>query len=220
MHGLVMGSYVALWIVVLLLSVGLAALAGQIGILYRRLEPAGARIMNAGPTIGEPVAPFVGVDIFGREVKLPGSDGRATLLMFVSPGCVMCDEVLPALKSVARQEKRYLSVVLASFSGNDTSNKAYVAQQDLSRWPYVFSFELAHRFAVSGAPYALLMDGEGVLRTKGLVNSREHLDSLLNVLDGEYENVQSFWASQQPRPESTKIEIGSGSTVEEAGARG
>ena len=60
MSALLTGSYIALWILVIFLTLALAALARQIGILYRRLAPAGARIMNAGPTIGERIVPFTG----------------------------------------------------------------------------------------------------------------------------------------------------------------
>ena len=65
MSALLTGSYIALWILVIFLTLALAALARQIGILYRRLAPAGARIMNAGPTIGERIVPFTGRDIDG-----------------------------------------------------------------------------------------------------------------------------------------------------------
>lgn len=137
------------------------------------------------------------------------------MITFVSPGCAMCDEVIPALKAIASQEKR-IKVLLASFAGNDASNRAYAAQHRLSHLPYLFSFELAHRFSVTSAPYALLIDERGVLRTKGLVNSREHLDSLLNVLDGDHENVQAYWASREQQPETSEVKIESKPTAASA----
>ena len=76
----------------------------------------------------------------------------------------MCNEVIPALKSLAHQEKHRVNIVLASFAGDETSNKSYVEEHSLSHLPYVFSFDLAHTFAISGAPYALVIDQEGILR--------------------------------------------------------
>ena len=43
---------------------------------------------------------------------------------------------------------------------------------------------------ITTVPYALLLDGEGILRCKGIVNSLSHLESLLNVLDSGYASVQ------------------------------
>lgn len=220
MSALLTGSYVALWILVIFLTLALAALARQIGILYRRLTPAGARVMNAGPTIGERIVPFTGRDIYGRSVSLPLANQRPTLLMFLSPGCPMCNEVIPALKSVAQQEKHRLNIVLASFAGDESSNRSYVEEHGLSHLPYVFSFDLAHMFTISGAPYALVVDQAGILRTKGLVNNREHLDSLLNVLDGDYENIQAFWESRARKSESSGPDTNSRSAVDPAAARG
>jgi methylamine dehydrogenase accessory protein MauD len=209
MHGVMMASYIALWLVVILLSVGLAALAGQIGILHRRLEPAGARVMNAGPSIGESIAVSTQKDIYGRYITFPITSEGATLITFVSPGCAMCDEVMPAVKALAQQEKHHIRVILASFAGDEASNRAYAAQHHLSGLPYLFSFQLAHQFSITNAPYALLIDDRGVLRTKGLVNNREHLDSLLNVLDGPFQNVQTYWASRERQLETSGEKVGS-----------
>jgi len=45
---------------------------------------------------------------------------------------------------------------------------------------------------VSRLPYAVLIDERGVIRAKGLVNSREHLESLFNAKELGVGTVQDY----------------------------
>ena len=45
----------------------------------------------------------------------------------------------------------------------------------------VESIDLAPVRATVHAPFAVLLDGEGVVKAKGLVNTREQLESLFNA---------------------------------------
>ena len=40
--------------------------------------------------------------------------------------------------------------------------------------------------------FALLIDAGGVLRSKGLVNSREHLESLVEAMDSGFASIQDY----------------------------
>jgi hypothetical protein len=62
----------------------------------------------------------------------------------------------------------------------------------------VQSFELGMRFEVAKLPYAVLIDAAGVLRGKGLVNSREHLESLLESMDSGYATIQDYLNAEPP----------------------
>jgi len=48
------------------------------------------------------------------------------------------------------------------------------------------------RFEVGKLPYAVLIGPDGVLRSKGLVNSREHLESLVESMDSGFESIQDY----------------------------
>ena len=48
------------------------------------------------------------------------------------------------------------------------------------------------RFRVAKLPYAVLIDEAGRVRAKGLVNSREQLDSLLTAREIGVASVQDF----------------------------
>ena len=45
----------------------------------------------------------------------------------------------------------------------------------------MLSADLGMTYRVSRLPYAVLIDERGVIRAKGLINSREHLESLFNA---------------------------------------
>ena len=54
------------------------------------------------------------------------------------------------------------------------------------------STELGTSFRVSRLPYAVLIDAQGLVAAKGLVNSREQLDSLLNAHDMGTPTIQKY----------------------------
>jgi methylamine dehydrogenase accessory protein MauD len=82
-------------------------------------------------------------------------------------------------------------VVLAS-DGEAAAHLAFVREQGLEAMPYVLSTELGMGFRVSRLPYAVLLDPQGVVAAKGLVNSREQLDSLLNAHDMGTPSIQHY----------------------------
>jgi methylamine dehydrogenase accessory protein MauD len=194
---LLMGSYFALWIVVVLLSLALAALARQIGVLYRRLPPAGARMGNPGPEVGKALEPFVGMDLYGETLHIPDPRGRGTALIFVSPGCSACEALTPALKAASRQEKKRFKLILVGLSGDEESNRAYVQKQGLSGLPFIVSPAFSPSFEVSATPYVVLVDHAGVVLSKGVVNRREHLDSILNSTTVGYHSIEAMVAAKQ-----------------------
>jgi len=174
-------SNAVLWVVVVALALVVLALARQVGLLHERLGPAGALALAGGPKPGE-AAPALEVEDFaGRRIALGGADaaGRSLLLVFVSPTCPVCRTLLPALRSLAKRE-RNLRVVLAS-DGPREEHEAFVREHALSELGYVLSQPLGLAYRVPRLPWAALVDAREVLRSQGLVNSREHLESLLEA---------------------------------------
>ena len=71
----------------------------------------------------------------------------------------------------------------------------------LAQVPCTVSLDLNEKYQVTTAPYAVLIDAQGVVRSKGAVNHAEHLESLLNVLDEGYASVQDWYYSEvKPLP--------------------
>jgi methylamine dehydrogenase accessory protein MauD len=51
-------------------------------------------------------------------------------------------------------------------------------------------------YRVQRLPFAVLTDGAGVVRAKGLVNNREQLESLFNALKAGVASLQQFVAAR------------------------
>lgn len=186
-------SNAVLWVVVLVLAVVILALVRQIGVLYERVAPAGALMMPKGPAIGD-AAPVVTAEALAggtREVGGPRDDQRSTLVFFLSPTCPVCKTLLPALRSAARAERRWLDVLLAS-DGPRAEHEAFVRAEGLESFPYVLSTALGVSYQVAKLPYAILLDGQGIVRAKGLVNTREHLESLFEAKERGLASVQEY----------------------------
>ena len=51
-------------------------------------------------------------------------------------------------------------------------------------------------YQVSKLPFAVLIDANGTLQSKGLVNTREHLESLIESMDLGIATVQEYVGAQ------------------------
>jgi methylamine dehydrogenase accessory protein MauD len=187
-------SNAVLWAVVIVLCVALLAVIRQLGVLHERLAPVGALMLAKGLKVGEP-APAITVEDLDRRSITFGTaraDDRATLLMFVSPTCPVCKALLPVLKSSLASERDWLDIVLAS-DGENAVQREFVQAQRLNNFPYVVSAALGIAFQVSRLPYAALIDAQGVLRARGIVNSREHLESLFEAKRLGFPSIQDYF---------------------------
>jgi methylamine dehydrogenase accessory protein MauD len=48
------------------------------------------------------------------------------------------------------------------------------------------------KYQVSKLPFAVLIGADGALKSKGLVNSREHLESLIEAMDTGIATLQEY----------------------------
>jgi len=175
-------SNVVLWILVLVLAGVVVALARQIGVLYERIAPVGALTLGRGPAVGDKPAIVAAVALDGHtwQIGAPSADGRGTLLFFLSVTCPVCKSLLPVLRALAREERTRLQVILAG-DGNPDEYRALARAHGVEDLPCVLSPALGMTWQVPRLPYAVLLDAAGTIRSKGLVNTREHLESLLEA---------------------------------------
>jgi methylamine dehydrogenase accessory protein MauD len=184
-------SVILLWLAVIALAVLLWALSRQVGVLFERVAPMGALVTDAGPAVGEASPAFSLRALRGEAVEIGGAQPMPTLVFFLAPTCPVCKKLIPVLKALVRDEGRKLRVVLAS-DGEAAEHERFVAAQGLQAMPYVLSTELGMGYRVSRLPYAVLLDASGHVAAKGLVNSREQLDSLLNAHDMAAPTIQQY----------------------------
>lgn len=186
-------SNVILWLVVLILAAVVVALVRQVGVLHERVAPAGALVGREGPRVGEVVPQLMLVDWSGHPMAIGGADAerKSTLLVFVSPSCPVCETMLAILDAVLRTEHGWLRLVLAS-DGPREEHEAFVRAHGLAARPYVLSRELGFAYQVAKLPYGVLIDAHGVLRARGLINTREHVESLFEAMERGVGSVQEY----------------------------
>jgi len=186
-------SNIVLWVIVLALVAVVVALTRQIGVLYERVAPAGALMLNNRVETGMQGPRFTLESLTGDTVEIgaPLEAGRGQLLFFLSPDCPVCDSLLPVIRSGAKSERDWLSVVLAS-DGSEADHTGFITDKGLWEFPYVVSRELGMSYGVGKLPYAVLLDEEGKVASLGIVNSREHLESLFEAKERKVASIQEY----------------------------
>ena len=187
-------SNALLWALVLALGVIVVALARQVGVLHERLAPVGALATQPGPAVGEAAPELALADLSGGLVRIGGASdvGERTLLFFLSPTCPVCETLLPTLLRAAGAEPK-LRVLFAS-DGDVDEHRTFSREHGLPPERYVVSMELGVRFQVAKLPYAVLIDEAGVVRSKGIVNTREHVESLFEAHARGVASIQEYLA--------------------------
>ncbi len=186
-------SNIVLWILVVVMAVVIFALTRQIGVLFERVAPAGALAVNQNLKVGQE-APALSLQTLDSKLLTVGgvaADGKSQLLFWVSPDCPVCKTLIPALKSAARAEADWINLVLAS-DGMELDHQGYVAQYGLQDHPYVVSELLGKTYGVAKLPYAVVIDEQGKVASMGIVNSREHLESLFEAKEHKVASIQDY----------------------------
>jgi methylamine dehydrogenase accessory protein MauD len=157
------------------------------------VQPAGALKLAQALNAGQP-APVIDVtDMSGTPRRIGAAHplGHDTLVVFVSPTCPVCKSILPSLRAIRRRERPPVEVVLAS-DGSRLEHADFIAAEGLGEFIYVLSEPLGLAYAAGRLPYAVLLDGGGIVRASGLVNSREHLDSLFEAKERGVGSLQEL----------------------------
>jgi len=191
-------SQILSWIVILGMGLALLALARQVGVLHTRLAPAGALMTGKGPVVGEP-APVLEVETLDGVPLSIGktlAKGRMQLLLFVSPHCPLCKELIPIARNFAKAEQ--LDIV---FVGDDDASEqqAMIARLEMGGLPFVNGPLVGRTFHVDRLPHAVLIGDSGAVLSKGLVNSREHLESLITAHEMGVVSVQDYLAHSKAK---------------------
>lgn len=197
MTSLLFSSQIMLWFAVIVLGVLVAALARQVGVLHERIAPAGALTLHQKVNVGDTAEAMNFVALDGRSVSVGGRrDGRSQLIFFVSPDCPVCKSLLPVFKSAAFAEAGWLDAILAS-DGDEAAQRRMVMAQGIADFPFVLSERLGRSFGVAKLPYAVLIDADGKIASLGLINSREHLESLFEAKERGVASIQEFLARRE-----------------------
>jgi methylamine dehydrogenase accessory protein MauD len=184
-----------LWVVVILLSVAVLALARQVGILHERVAPAGALIHGAGPGVGEQSPRLEVHALAGNAITVGGNlaAGKALLMLFVSQTCPICKKLIPIAMDFSKSER--LDVLFVGDADVGEQRKL-ISRFGLDDHCFVNGSEIGMAYRVDKLPYAVLLDDLGVIAAKGLVNSREHFESLIIAKETGFASIQSYLKAQ------------------------
>ena len=155
---------------------------------------------TSGPKVGEMSDVMSVTDLNGNAVSIGGADSQelATLILFISPTCPVCKSLVPVARSLVSYESRRMRLVFASDGDKIEQHVAYVNDLEIGDFPYIVSQPLGMAYAVSKLPFAVLIGKDGTLKSKGLVNTREHLESLVESMDSGVASLQDYVEKHMP----------------------
>ena len=196
MSDLAFASIVLLWIGFFVLLGVNVIIIRQLGILFERVAPAGALATSSGLSRGQIPTSVIADTLSGLRLHLPLSEGsvaekvNARLIVFIAPSCDLCKKIVPLVQSISHETATPYLFASAGFSAE--KHKQYAQQNELDFSAYVISDELGMRWGIGKLPYAVLLDLNGAVVAHGLVNSREHLESLFEAKDQNVASLQDY----------------------------
>ena len=186
-------AHVSVWLLVAGLIVLVLLLARQVAALDAQVAPAGALAVNDVLEVGA-TGPVMNLETLdGRSVAVGGARTRSQLLLFVAPHCPVSASLVPVLGSLSRTEP-WLDLLLIS-DGEQDDHEAFSARPGNRGLDYVLSEALGRSCGVGKVPYAVLLDEGGRIAGFGIVNSREHLESLFEAKASGVPSIQAFMAA-------------------------
>lgn len=188
MSGWWLASYAALWVVVVVMVALQLGTLRELGMLRqgphgrsRRREAVG--VENGGPGLGTSLPELEVESVNGHgviELARP-AHGKATLIAFLTPVCEGCQLAVEPLNVAAAASGGFLRT-LAVVSGPETASRTFLMLFPLAV-PAILDpdHEIALAFAVTGSPFGLLYNEEGLLMVKGSIATDDQLASLIET---------------------------------------
>lgn len=170
-------SYVFLWLLVLLMLAACLAIARELALVRARVGPEpGALAITEGPKIGSALPQLRGDLLGGGRFELEPRH-RPTMLVFISAHCDACRDLLPELVKFVNGGAGVGVFVVGLGRASDYETLASLYEIPV---PLVMDDDgaIAGAFDVRTTPLALVADEEGIVRSKGIVNTRDHLVAL------------------------------------------
>ena len=181
MSGVWLASYVVLWLVVFALAFLLAGALRQLGLIQLRLgDDPGALITDTGLERGAQAPDFIAANSETEEpVTLSELPAAPRLLVFASPGCLSCRELIPGLNEVRKTRQGEFDFLVVC-RGDIESCRAFGRMNRLEA-PMVVDTtgQIEKDYLVTLTPFAYLLDHEGNVVIRGVANDWRQLESLL-----------------------------------------
>lgn len=173
-------SYGLAWLLAVAQGLTLVALFWAVGRIHLKRAPeAHALITDEGPEIHSLMPAFEGWDTAGRRIRGSDYQGRSMVLLLVSLGCGPCERLLRDLNATRRglvSAPEFVVVMEAPRPEAEAYRQRYRLE-----CPVLVDEGAAVRglLGVARTPYGFLIDPQGVVRMKGVVNDRGQLEGLI-----------------------------------------
>ena len=160
--------------------------------IRRRLLPSIHNLHSSiagGLDIGEHAPAFVAIDLEDNRLNIGGSQEKSYLLTFVSPGCSVCPGALKALQKRLQEKPSLVGLVVGS--SDRELNRTYAKSQHV-QIPFLTdqSNLIQKIYHVQGFPFVFIIDEEGVIRAKGVINNYIQLQALLKFATMPTSSIQ------------------------------
>lgn len=187
MSGLWLVSYLALWGLVIILSILVLGCLQQIGLLQRQVvqklgkpETSPPPVEHDGPPIGSRLPDLVleTINDFGTFTLSNAEQHSGILVVFLSSLCESCQHVVDPLNALVASQKRTERVVVL-LRADDQGCRAFLSVFPL-HLPVVCDSTRAitQGFDVHANPFGLLYDASGILIRKGILMRADDLRAL------------------------------------------
>jgi methylamine dehydrogenase accessory protein MauD len=182
-----------LWGAVLLLGFLLLGALRSLGLLRWRLEQLEAttptRLGRGGLKPGRKAPDFTLPSVAGGEVSLHDFAGRKVFLVFTQSGCKPCHRIVPELNKLQRGGEVQVLVVN---SGEMETTRQWVEEAHICA-PVLVQQQLSvsKRYEMYATPFAFLIDERGIIASKGIINSGQHIGFVLSGAGNTARNGQA-----------------------------
>lgn len=171
MSGPFIVSYIALWILVVILGVAVFALYHHFGQLY--LNSPDGRV-NQGPEAGKALEPLI-ARTPGGPLSLP--DGTATVLAFMEIDCLLCSDLRYHLRQYAAENHDVRVIAIVGGEADAISEFAIPMGERVTIVPDVGG-KITSGYGVAVFPFAVAIDPSGIVQAKDIVNKRAAVERL------------------------------------------
>lgn len=121
--------------------------------------------------VGKIAPDFVLLSTKNEEISLADFQGQKTLLVFFSPTCGVCKNMLPGIKRLSQKIK----TVLISY-GTQNENQQFVESEEIEFQVLNWDKSVADQFNVSATPTFFLIDANLKIENSGVVDNFADLE--------------------------------------------
>lgn len=168
MSGVMLATYIALWVIVVGQTILILVLYRQLGIMVMGTSRG---VNDSGIPVGRRL-PALSLRTLADEEWTPAlHSDRPLLVFFGGHYCESCKEVLPYLEEL-RSEGLEIATLLM---GDIQQSRVYAREMHLKEPVAVIDEETTAKFDVEVTPFAYAIDVNGVIRAKGVANNHQRL---------------------------------------------